>query len=115
MPLPDLLAPGLGLRFAPHEGTSDPEVPRARSVIDYTCRRIAIDWLPYPDRAALGVHTPTEQATRGGRTAAGLPRQRERLAGLRCPARVLARHEEARLQPPAGELGPGLAVPGDLA
>jgi ribonucleoside-diphosphate reductase alpha chain len=55
IPLADLLRPGLGLRFAPGGSTDDPEIPRARSAIDYFSRRLAIDWLPDHDRAALGV------------------------------------------------------------
>jgi ribonucleoside-diphosphate reductase alpha chain len=62
IPLPDLIRPGLGLAFAPSGRTDDPEIPRVRSAIDYVTRRLAIDWLPYPDRAALGVFTPGEHA-----------------------------------------------------
>jgi ribonucleoside-diphosphate reductase alpha chain len=57
VPLADLLRPGLGLCFAPGGSTDDPEIPRARSAVDYFSRRLAIDWLPYADRAALGVLT----------------------------------------------------------
>lgn len=55
VPLADLLRPGLGLGFAPAGNTDDPEIPRVRSVADYLSRRLAIDWLPWPDRVALGV------------------------------------------------------------
>jgi hypothetical protein len=61
VPLPDLIRPGLGLHFAPSGHTDDPEIPAARSVIDYIARRLAIDWLPYQPRAALGVFTLTER------------------------------------------------------
>jgi ribonucleoside-diphosphate reductase alpha chain len=64
VPLADLLRPGLGLRFAPDGRTDDPEIPRAFSAVDYCCRRLAIDWLPYPGRAALGIITPGERARR---------------------------------------------------
>jgi len=57
VPLADLLRPGLGLRFAPDGRTDDPEIPDTCSAVDYCCRRLAIDWLPYPERAALGVIT----------------------------------------------------------
>jgi hypothetical protein len=60
VPLAELLRPGLGLCFAPDGRTDDPEIPRAYSPIDYCCRRLAIDWLPYPERAALGVFAPAE-------------------------------------------------------
>jgi hypothetical protein len=64
VPLADLLRPGLGLRFAPGGSTDDPEIPRVRSAADYFSRRLAIDWLPDADRAALGVRTVVERVAR---------------------------------------------------
>jgi ribonucleoside-diphosphate reductase alpha chain len=61
VPLAELLRPGLDLFFVPNGHTDDPEIPRVRSAVDYVARRLAIDWLPYPDRAALGVYTRTER------------------------------------------------------
>lgn len=69
IPLPDLIRPGLGLWFAPNGRTDDPEIPRVRSAVDYVSRRLAIDWLPYPDRAALGVLTQAERGERDRRSA----------------------------------------------
>ena len=64
VPLADLLRPALGARFDPSGHTDDPEIPRARSVIDYIARRLALDWLPYPERAGLGVFTVSERPAR---------------------------------------------------
>ena len=72
VPLGDLLRPGLGLYFAPYGRTDDPEIPRVRSVVDYLCRRLAVDWLPYPERAALGVLTITERVLQTGSEWTGL-------------------------------------------
>jgi hypothetical protein len=47
----------------PNGRTDDPDIPRVWSAVDYIARRLAIDWLPYPDRAALGVYTLTERAS----------------------------------------------------
>jgi ribonucleoside-diphosphate reductase alpha chain len=66
VPLADLIRPGLNLYFTPNGHTDDPEIPRVRSAADYVARRLAIDWLPYPDRAALGVHTLTERIQQAG-------------------------------------------------
>ena len=66
VPLADLVRPGLDQFFAPNGRTDDPEIPRVRSAVDYIARRLAIDWLPYPDRAALGVYTLTERVQRTG-------------------------------------------------
>jgi hypothetical protein len=66
VPLPDLIRPGLGLHFAPSGHTDDPEIPSARSIVDYIARRLAIDWLPYQERASLGVFTLTERVQQAG-------------------------------------------------
>ena len=69
IPLSVLIRPGLGLAFAPNGRTDDPEIPRVRSAADYVSRRLAIDWLPYPDRAELGVFTPADRGERDRRSA----------------------------------------------
>jgi len=64
VPLADLIRPGLDQYFLPNGHTDDPDIPRVRSAVDYVARRLAIDWLPYPERAALGVYTLTERVRR---------------------------------------------------
>jgi hypothetical protein len=64
VPLPELIRPGLDQDFRPNGRTDDPEIPRVRSAVDYVARRLAIDWLPYADRAALGVFTRSERVRR---------------------------------------------------
>ena len=61
VPLVELITPGLDLYCVPNGRTDDPQIPRVRSVIDYVARRLAIDWLSYPDRASLGVFTIAER------------------------------------------------------
>ena len=61
VPLAELIRPGIDQYFTPNGRTDDPEIPRVWSAVDYIARRLAIDWLPYPDRAALGVYTPAER------------------------------------------------------
>ena len=61
---PTSIRPGLDQFFVPNGHTDDPEIPRVRSAVDYIARRLAIDWLPYPERAALGVYTLTERVHR---------------------------------------------------
>ena len=60
-------APALDLYCVPNGHTDDPQIPRARSIIDYVARRLAIDWLPHRERASLGVFTVDERvdAARG--------------------------------------------------
>ena len=64
VPLADLIRPGLDQFFEPNGRTDDPEIPRVRSAVDYIARRLAIDWLPYAERAELGVYTLTERVHR---------------------------------------------------
>jgi hypothetical protein len=64
VPLRELIRAGLDQDFAPNGHTDDPEIPRVRSAVDYVARRLAIDWLPYPDRAAMGVFTLAERSRR---------------------------------------------------
>ena len=55
VPLADLIRPGLDQFFEPNGRTDDPEIPSVRSAVDYIARRLALDWLPHPERAELGV------------------------------------------------------------
>jgi hypothetical protein len=64
VPLAALIRPGLDQYFLPNGHTDDPDIPRVRSAVDYVARRLAIDWLPYPERAALGVYTLAERVRR---------------------------------------------------
>ena len=64
VPLTDLIRSGLDQFFVPNGHTDDPEIPKVRSAVDYIARRLAIDWLPYPERTALGVYTLTERVHR---------------------------------------------------
>jgi ribonucleoside-diphosphate reductase alpha chain len=63
VPLPELVRQGLDLYFVPSGRTDDPQIPRVRSVVDYVARRLAIDWLPYDQRAELGIFTLDERMT----------------------------------------------------
>jgi ribonucleoside-diphosphate reductase alpha chain len=64
VPLAELIRSGLDQFFVPNGHTDDPEIPRVRSAVDYIARRLAIDWLSYPERADLGVYTLTERVRR---------------------------------------------------
>ena len=86
VPLADLIRPGLGQYFPPNGRTDDPDIPRVWSAVDYIARRLAIDWLPYPDRAALGVYTLIERAgLEGG------PRRSSRPPRASSPALITSR------------------------
>lgn len=61
VPLADLVRHSRDLYFVPTGRTDDPQIPRARSIADYLARRLAVDWLPYPERAELGIFTVDEK------------------------------------------------------
>jgi ribonucleoside-diphosphate reductase alpha chain len=81
VPLAELIRPGLGQAFAPGGATDDPDIPRACSAVDYIARRLALDWLPYGDRARLGVYTPAERRLAGPHAPGLAPGRSARAAG----------------------------------
>jgi ribonucleoside-diphosphate reductase alpha chain len=42
--------------------TDDQDIRMAQSMMDYIFRRLALDYLPFEERAALGLYTATERA-----------------------------------------------------
>jgi len=50
------------LRFEPAGMTDDPDIRMAQSIMDYIFRRLALDHLPFEQRAALGIYTTQERA-----------------------------------------------------
>ncbi|MCW2898727.1 MAG: ribonucleoside-diphosphate reductase, adenosylcobalamin-dependent [Streptosporangiaceae bacterium] len=49
------------MRFEPAGMTDDPDIRMATSVLDYIFRRLALDHLPYEERAGLGIFTAEER------------------------------------------------------
>ncbi|KOU66672.1 hypothetical protein ADK55_05550 [Streptomyces sp. WM4235] len=41
--------------------TDDPDVRMAQSIVDYIFRRVALDFLPFETRSALGIHSAEER------------------------------------------------------
>jgi ribonucleoside-diphosphate reductase alpha chain len=62
-PVVEVVQALLDAAYDPRGMTNDPEVPTASSITDYVARRLALDFVPYAERARLGVLTPAEQAT----------------------------------------------------
>jgi ribonucleoside-diphosphate reductase alpha chain len=61
------------MRFEPAGLTDDPDIRLASSVMDYIFRRLALDHLPYEDRAELGILSAAERAAEvAGHDPAGL-------------------------------------------
>ncbi|MEU8383334.1 vitamin B12-dependent ribonucleotide reductase [Streptosporangium sp. NPDC048865] len=62
VPLETYVGKFVNMRFDPAGMTDDPDVRIAASVMDYIFRRLALDHLPYDDRAALGIFSASERA-----------------------------------------------------
>jgi ribonucleoside-diphosphate reductase alpha chain len=61
VPLETFVSKFTNLRFEPAGLTDDPDVRMAQSLMDYVFRRLALDYLPFEQRAALGIYTADER------------------------------------------------------
>ncbi|WP_117209007.1 vitamin B12-dependent ribonucleotide reductase [Allorhizocola rhizosphaerae] len=64
VPLRTYVEKFMNMKFEPAGMTDDPDIRIAQSVMDYIFRRLALDFLPYEQRAELGVFTAKERAAR---------------------------------------------------
>ena len=62
IPLESYVAKFTNLRFEPAGMTDDPDIRIATSMMDYIFRRLALDHLPYEQRAELGILSAAERA-----------------------------------------------------
>jgi ribonucleoside-diphosphate reductase alpha chain len=62
VPLETFVEKFMNLRFEPAGMTDDADVRIAQSMLDYIFRRLALDYLPFEDRAAMGLYTASERA-----------------------------------------------------
>lgn len=103
VPLTEFVRQGLNLYFVPNGHTDDPDIPRVRSVVDWVVRRPTIDWLPYRERAALGIYTMDERMTNAA----------DRLAaqGSQMPAPAGWKRDNPRLEAFYADLAGGIGSP----
>jgi ribonucleoside-diphosphate reductase alpha chain len=62
VPLDTFVQKFVNMRFEPAGLTDDPDVRMSVSIMDYIFRRLALDFLPFEERAALGIYTAEERA-----------------------------------------------------
>jgi ribonucleoside-diphosphate reductase alpha chain len=62
IPLESYVAKFTNTRFEPAGMTDDPDIRIATSIMDYIFRRLALDHLPYEQRADLGILSAAERA-----------------------------------------------------
>ena len=61
VPLEAYVAKFMNMRFEPAGMTDDDEVRFATSVVDFLARKLALEYLPYEEREALGIYTVEER------------------------------------------------------
>jgi ribonucleoside-diphosphate reductase alpha chain len=62
VPLETYVEKFTNMRFEPAGLTDDPDVRMAQSIMDYVFRRLALDYLDFDTRSALGIYTATERS-----------------------------------------------------
>ncbi len=62
VPLETYVEKFTNMRFEPAGMTDDPDIRMAQSMMDYIFRRLALDYLPFETRSALGIYTAGERA-----------------------------------------------------
>jgi ribonucleoside-diphosphate reductase alpha chain len=61
VPLETYVQKFTNMRFEPAGLTDDPDIRMAQSMLDYIFRRLALDYLPFETRSAMGIHTAEER------------------------------------------------------
>ena len=61
VPLETYVQKFTNLKFEPAGMTDDPDLRMAQSIMDYIFRRLALDFLPFETRSALGIHSAEER------------------------------------------------------
>ncbi|MGJ9422666.1 vitamin B12-dependent ribonucleotide reductase [Aeromicrobium sp. CF3.5] len=61
VPLETFVSKFTNMKFEPAGLTDDPDVRMSQSIMDYTFRRLALDYLDYDTRAALGIYSASER------------------------------------------------------
>ncbi|MGW8435771.1 vitamin B12-dependent ribonucleotide reductase [Nocardiopsis sp. NPDC055879] len=105
VPLETYVEKFTNMRFDPAGMTDDPDIRMAQSVVDYIFRRLALDHLPYEERAALGVLSASErEAQLNGEDPTQVATQVESYAQSAAPSNLAEERSETPAAPrPVGE------------
>jgi ribonucleoside-diphosphate reductase alpha chain len=71
VPLEAFVNKFVNMRFEPSGMTDDPDIRMAQSIVDYIFRRLALDYLDFESREALGIFTAEERAAQVAATYGG--------------------------------------------
>ncbi len=61
VPLETYVSKFTNMKFEPAGLTDDPDVRMSQSIMDYIFRRLALDYLPFETRSAMGIYTAEER------------------------------------------------------
>ncbi len=61
VPLETYVSKFTNMRFEPAGLTDDPDVRMSQSIMDYIFRRLALDYLPFETRSAMGIYSAEER------------------------------------------------------
>jgi ribonucleoside-diphosphate reductase alpha chain len=103
IPLESYVAKFTNMRFEPAGLTDDPDIRIATSVMDYIFRRLALDHLPYEQRAELGILSAAERS-------AGLASADEQTAAVAEPPDTEELAQSAPIEDFAGRTVPADAT-----
>ena len=113
IPLDSYVAKFTNMRFEQAGLTDDPDIRIASSVMDYIFRRLALDHLPYEDRAELGILSAAERAAEvAGHEPAGLSEEVDPVELAQSAAVEQPHHAERAVVPaPVQAQSPAAASP----
>jgi ribonucleoside-diphosphate reductase alpha chain len=115
VPLETYVSKFTNLRFEPAGLTDDPDVRMSQSIMDYIFRRLALDYLPFEQRSALGIYS-AEERQRHLETGSyepleetGSPSELVDGSGVKASTRPTADDTEVEEAAPGGRGGPAEA------
>ncbi len=98
VPLETYVSKFTNMKFEPAGLTDDPDVRMSQSIMDYIFRRLALDYLPFEKRSAMGIYT-AEERQRQLETGSYEPAEESRTTAAR-PPRWLTRTPTPRVVEP---------------
>jgi ribonucleoside-diphosphate reductase alpha chain len=98
VPLQTFVEKFTNLRFEPAGMTDDKDIRMAQSMMDYIFRRLALDYLPFEERASLGLYTVAEREAalnNGGEYASVAGESPKAVAPVAAPVAAVAKAPSA--------------------
>ncbi len=117
VPLETFVEKFTNLRFEPSGMTDDKDVRMAQSMMDYIFRRLALDYLPFEQRSAMGLYTVAEreQALNNGGEYAPVASVDTPKAPVAAAAPAVAPKAEVKIEAkPAAAVAPTIGSSSDL-